>query len=63
MSESQTLKELLDKRYDDRGGYDGLVKIFSAAQPYEFKLENVKLRYRVSRSTATDWYKRWRRGL
>jgi len=54
------IKELLNKRYGDRGGWDGLFRIFSAELPYELKMENAKAQYRVSTSTVVDWYSKYR---
>ena len=63
MPEKPTFKQFTDYRYGDRGGYDGLVKLFTAEVPYEQKVANAKEQYRISTSTVVKFYKQIRSEL
>lgn len=61
MAQYRSTPELIDDRYGDRGGWAGVTQIFAAQVPYEFKLANIKDKYRVSRETAQRWHREYKR--
>ncbi len=60
MEEPRYFPDWIESKYDDRGGWKGLIHLFKAKLPYEVRMQNVKDQYRVSIGTAKEWYGKWR---
>ena len=54
---AREFQELMEYRYGDRGGYKVLEQIYQSNTTYDHKLNSIKEQYRVSRDTASRWYR------